>query len=103
MCADGGANVLHSHLKENCDDAEHIRYGVLRSGVRVPFTHCRRLMPDIIIGDLDSLKPHVRDEFESMVRASVWCILLLLVAQNEPPVSICLPFGVLTWSGRARR
>eukprot|EP00527_Entomoneis_sp_CCMP2396_P004511 CAMPEP_0198147078 /NCGR_PEP_ID=MMETSP1443-20131203/33190_1 /TAXON_ID=186043 /ORGANISM="Entomoneis sp., Strain CCMP2396" /LENGTH=221 /DNA_ID=CAMNT_0043811233 /DNA_START=255 /DNA_END=917 /DNA_ORIENTATION=+ len=57
VCADGGANRLYEYY-HNPDDEENLSTSTTTTSSHV--------IPDLITGDLDSVKPHVRSFYESL-------------------------------------
>ena len=59
VCADGAANRLHDALSTE-------RRAVLSSQRIAPAERCSNLLPDVITGDLDSIRPEVMEFYERL-------------------------------------
>lgn len=57
-CADGGANRLYKHSKQHLADDEADDF-----------------IPDLVKGDLDSIKPHIKEYYQSRVSLPLRAVL----------------------------
>ncbi|CAN0199372.1 unnamed protein product [Scytosiphon promiscuus] len=75
LCADGGANRLHDSFGDGADS----------SGGGDPSEERARFVPDVIVGDLDSLRPEVARYYEAL-----GCEIALRADQDHCDFEKCL-------------